>query len=457
MGGEDLGVAGGGGGVAADHHNGARRHRDDGVKRRGVAPLARRIDDDDVWLRPLGGKMRGRLAGVHAEEIGSIGPKAQPRCRRFGRFDGLRHHLHPEQLAAVRQHRKPDRAHTAVEVEQKIARPQPGKFPRFGIERFGRRGVDLVKLVHSHRDRHAGQRIGNAAGAADGAGFGAQDHIGAGGVAVDEDRCQIKFFLKRLAQRGLARQPVAVHNKAEQPLPAVPALPHINMPQPAGVGFLVIGFDAGCFQQRAGPAGQGVHPVRLQTAAGLGQRHNAVAAPGVKPGDEMPVLIPPDRQLYLVAVAAGAGGGQRIGHRQIQPAQPAERVPHKTGLGRALGRVGQMAEMAAAAGPGDGAVRRAAAGAGGVHPHNPPVGIGFERLGDLHGQRVAGRGARHKDGLAVKMPHAVAVAGQRFNGEGDGLVFDKGHRGLLFSKLRVFFQRSQVLAGRHALDFFENA
>ena len=34
---------------------------------------------------------------------------------------------------AVRQHRKPDRAHAAVQVQQKVVRLQPGIRPRLGV------------------------------------------------------------------------------------------------------------------------------------------------------------------------------------------------------------------------------------------------------------------------------------------------------------------------------------
>ena len=143
-------------------------------------------------------------------------------------------------------------------------------------------------------------------------------------------------------------------NKAEQPLAAVPALPHVEMPHTAGVRFLVVGSDAVFLEQRTGARGQLVHPLRLQAA--VGTSNNAVAASGKETGHDMPILIRADRQLNLVAVAVGSGGGQHLPHGDIQLAKARKGVPHKLRFGGALGLIADMAQPAAAAGAGNGAV-----------------------------------------------------------------------------------------------------
>ena len=117
--------------------------------------------------------------------------------------------------------------------------------------------------MHAHAQRNAGKCILNDAGAKHGAGLAAQNHIGALTVAVDKDRCKGKLLLQGGANLCFIGQAVAVHNKAEQPLAAVPALPHVEMPHTAGVRFLVVGSDAVFLKQRTGACGQLVHPLRL--------------------------------------------------------------------------------------------------------------------------------------------------------------------------------------------------
>ena len=45
----------------------------------------------------------------------------------------------------------------------------------------------------------------------------------------------------------------------------------------------------------------------------------------------------------------------------------------------------------------------------------------------LHFGHIAGGGGCDKNGLAVMMGHAAAVVGKGFNGEGQDLIFLKGH------------------------------
>ena len=196
------------------------------------------------------------------------------------------------------------------------------------------------------------------------------------------------------------------------------------MAHKAGVRLFVIRLRAVLLKQRAGPRGQRVHPARLQFA---GRRFdNTVAAPGIKPGHDAPVRPAADRQLHLVAVALRQRGGQRRGHRHIQPAQPGKSVAHKAGFGGQFRLIGQMPQAAPAAGAAHGAVRFLAAGAGGHDALNAPVGIGLERFDDTHLQHIAGRAARHEHGHAARgAANAGPVAGKALNGQGQQLIFGK--------------------------------
>ena len=179
--------AGGGGGVAAYHDHRARGHGGDGCQSGFVAAFARRVNDDDIGARALGGQLGRSGTGVLAAEVGLVGGKAQAGGGLFRAVYSLGHDLNAYQAAAVGQHRKPDRAHAAVEIQQEIIRRQRGKFPRFGIQGFGGGGVDLVKFVHTHPKRDPGQRILDIPGTERHTGFSTQNHIGAGVVAVDEN------------------------------------------------------------------------------------------------------------------------------------------------------------------------------------------------------------------------------------------------------------------------------
>ena len=135
-----------------------------------------------------GEKDATRLEVAHAfGEWCHSGGKAQAGGGLFRAVYSLGHDLNAYQAAAVGQHRKPNRAHAAVEIQQEIIRRQRGKFPRFGIQGFGGGGVDLVKFVHTHPKRDPGQRILDIPGAERHTGFSTQNHIGAGVVAVDEN------------------------------------------------------------------------------------------------------------------------------------------------------------------------------------------------------------------------------------------------------------------------------
>ena len=152
-----------------------------------------------------------------------------------------------------------------------------------------------------------------------------------------------------------------------------------------------------------------------------------MAAARKKAGHQMPVFVGADGQLHLVAVAVGGGGAQHLVHRHVQLGQALKSIPHKLRFGGALGRIADMPQAAAAAGAGYGTILFDAAGAGGQQLFKFAEGIAFHGIGDAHFGHIAGGGGCDKNGLAVMMGHAAAVVGKGFNGEGQDLIFLKGH------------------------------
>lgn len=53
---------------------------------------------------------------------------------------------------------------------------------------------------------------------------------------------------------------------------------------------------------------------------------DAMGAAGIKTNAGLAVFVPPDRELHFIAVAVHLGGGDCGQHRDIQPANAAERV-----------------------------------------------------------------------------------------------------------------------------------
>ena len=101
--------------------------------------------------------------------------------------DGLRHDLRADDPFGGARHTEGNGTDAAVQVQQKIVRLQPGVLPRLGVEHLGGGGVDLVKFMHTHPQRHTGQRVLNDAGAQHGAGPAAQNNVRALTVAVDQN------------------------------------------------------------------------------------------------------------------------------------------------------------------------------------------------------------------------------------------------------------------------------
>ena len=374
-------------------------------------------------MLPFGGKSGCRLPGILTAEIRLVGGKPQP-CRGFlGALHGLGYDLHAQQTSAIRQHRKPDRTHSAVQIQQKIVGAQRGIFPCLGIQHLGGGGVYLIKFMHAHLQGNPCQRVADKAAAQHRAGPPAQNHVGAGGVHVDQNGGQRKFCLQRLAHLPLAGQGSAVQHKAQKALAAVPALPHIQVAHQPRVGFLVVGGCTCLLQQGASALGQLVHPFGLQLA--ILALHNAVAAPGIKTCDKMPVFIASHGQLYLIAVTVCVFGADNRQHRHIQAPQPGKGVLYKARLCLALGGIFQMAQPAAAAGRCHRAIRRTPPRAGGQQLFQPGKGIAFHRLDNAHLGNIAGCGIGDKQRHTVLVGNAVAVTGQGFDFYGQDLVLCK--------------------------------
>ena len=420
---QPAGVAGGGGGIAADHHHRAGCHLYNSGQGCLITALAGRVHHNYIRVLPFGSKGGCRLPGILTAKIRLVGGKPQPRRGFLGALHGLGYDLHAQQTSAIRQHRKPDRTHTAVQIQQKIIGTQRGIFPRLGIQHLGGGGVDLIKLMHAHLQGNPCQRVADKAAAQHRAGLPAQNHVGAGGVLVDQNGGQRKFRLQRFAHLPLAGQGSAVQHKAQKAFAAVPALPHIQVAHQPRVGFFVVSRCACLLQQGAGALGKAVHPFGLQLA--ILAQHNAVAAPGVKACDEMPAFIASHGQLYLVTVTVCVFGTDNRQHRHIQAPQPGKGVLHKARLCLTLGGIFQVPQPAAAAGGCHGAIGRTPPCAGGQQLFQPGKGIAFHRLDNAHLGNIAGRGIGDKQRHTVLMGNAVAVTGQGFNFYGQNLVFRK--------------------------------
>jgi predicted RNA-binding protein with TRAM domain len=160
----------------------------------------------------------------------------------------------------------------------------------------------------------------------------------------------------------------------------------------------------------------------LQLAVGAGD--DAVGASGVEADAGCAVLITPDRELDLVAVAVHFGGGEGVQHRHVQPADAAERIDDVFLFGPKLGGVIQVPQAAAAAGACHGAVYRDAVRRGGAQGVQNAEGIAAAVLDDADVGFIAGGGAGHEHGLAVRrVRHAASVVGKPLDGQGQHLIF----------------------------------
>lgn len=153
---EPLGVAGGGGRVAADVDDPARRHFDDGRQGGLVTALAGRVEDDDIGVQTLGGKLGRGLPRIGAEEaaLGGDGV-AHPGGIGLCTVDGFGYDLDADQLPAGIHHRQADGAHPAVEIQQQIAGGELGIVGGDAVKLLRSKGVDLIEGQRPEPNRNA--------------------------------------------------------------------------------------------------------------------------------------------------------------------------------------------------------------------------------------------------------------------------------------------------------------
>lgn len=421
---QPLGVSCGGGGVAADVDDPAGGHGDDGGKGGLVTAFAGRVEDDDVGVEALGGELRCGFARVGAEEATSGGNGFAHAGRvGLGAVDGFRDDLHADERAAAVHHRKADGAHAAVEVQQKVVRLELSVFCGDAVELFGGEGVDLIERQRAKPHRDAAEGVLDEAGAAEGVGLCAQNDVGVPGVDVHEDGGNVRELCGQLLDElGAVGELCAGADDADHDLAAVRTPAQKDVPHQALAGSLIVGLDAVCTEKAAQCVADVVQDAGLQLAVGAGD--DAVGASGVEADAGHTVLVAPDRELDLVAVAVHFGGGEGVQHRHIQPADAAERIDDVFLLGPQLGGVIQVPQAAAAAGACHGAVHRDAVRRGGAQGVQNAEGIAAAVLDDADVGFIAGGGAGHEHGLAVRrVCHAASVVGKPLDGQGQHLIF----------------------------------
>ena len=420
--GELGGVAGGGGGVAADVDQAAGGHLDDGGQGGRVAALAGRVNDDDAGGQALGGQTGGGFAGVGAEEtaLGRDGV-AHPGGVGFGALDGLGDHLDPHQRAAALRHRKADGAHPAVEVQEQVVRAGGGIGGGHAVELFGAGRVHLIKGEGAQAHRHPAEGVLDKAGTVQDPVLTAKDDVGLVGVDVDENGAHLtEMAAQGGGQLGGMGQAGAGADQADHDLAAVSAPPQEDVAHEPAAGSFVVGLDAVLGEQPAQKMPDLVQDGGLQFAVGAGD--DPVAAPGVKADAGFPVFVQPHRELHFVAVAVHFGGGEDGLDLDVQPADPPEGVGYGGLLGLQLGLVAQVPQTAPAAGSGHGAVGRDAVGGGRLDRIHDAEGVPLAVLDHPGADHIAGGRPRHKDGFALPVADAAAVAGQPLDGQCDDLI-----------------------------------
>lgn len=197
-------------------------------------------------MQALGGKLRGRLTSIGAEETalcgygithaGSIG---------LGAFDGLRHDLHADELPAAVGHGETDGTHAAVEVEQNVRGFQLGVLGSDAVEPLSGQCVDLIEGEGAESDRHTAKSILDVARAVERDGLFTQDDIGLFGVDIDEDGRNIAELLPQRGHELLAVGKLrAGADEADHDLAAVCTPAQEDMPNKTLAALLVVGLDA---------------------------------------------------------------------------------------------------------------------------------------------------------------------------------------------------------------------
>ncbi len=143
-----------------------------------------------------------------------------------------------------------------------------------------------------------------------------------------------------------------------------------------------------------------------------------MAAGAVEPG----LSRGTDRELYLIAISVHLTGTQNLFHRHVRAAYPAQGVLNPLPLGLQLLLIGNMPEVAAAAGGVAGAVRLPPGGGTFQNVLHPGVSYVFLHLQNAYGADLAPHGVVDKDHLPVNPSHAQPLGGVAGDGHGMELV-----------------------------------
>ena len=305
--------------------------------------------------------------------------------------------------------RERDRARAAVQVEHGLRAGQARVLDRAGVQPLGLRVVDLIERLGREQERVAAQAVLQHRLAPEHVRPVAQDHIVAALVVVDEDAGQRRRgcaqpFDQHVERGQLARR----RDERELALAALFAHADVNMPHRAALRRVIIRRHVKFAHPLPHDGGDAVRGLGLDEAPL--DRHDVVAVRPVKAGDDIAVLVPPDRVLRLVAVMQRrfrARDAEQL--RAVLLSDAGERVAHLFLLRAQFFLVGDVLIAAAAA-----LVRRRAGGRDarrGRHDQlfQPPERDVLRHLHDAHVALVADRRARHEHRAALDLGEARAV------------------------------------------------
>ena len=211
-------------------------------------------------------------------------------------------------------------------------------------------------------------------------------------------------------------------DETDHDLPAVGTPAQKDVPHQPLAGLLIVGLNALLPEEPTQRRADIVEHRGLQFAIRAG--NDPMGPSGVETDAGVAVLIPPHRELHLVAVAVHLRGRLDGQYRNIQPADAGKGVCNVFLLGTQLRPVIQMPQAAAAAGTGYGAVQRDAVGGGGQDLVQNTKGVTPAVFYDAHLCLIAGGGTGNKNSFAVgAVRHTAAIAGKALDLQGQDLVF----------------------------------
>ena len=201
-----------------------------------------------------------------------------------------------------------------------------------------------------------------------------------------------------------------VHHQADQGLPRGVGA-DVDVPQEAPACPLVVGGDIQVRQIPLHRPGGGSGLGALEAAVGGGDH---LVAPGpVEPGP----AVGAHGELTLVPVAVHSLAAQDRLHGYVRPAHPAQGVLHPLPLGGQLLLIGDVAEVAAAAGGVVGAVWFPAGGSGLQHPLHPAKGHVLQDLQDADLAPLPTDSPVDEHHPALHPGHAQPLGGVALNGD----------------------------------------